>query len=452
MRRILALGLLAVSLALGGLLVAARGRGPEPVGYRVDVIFDNGKGLLPGQLVKVAGAKSGAIVDVTVTDDYKARVQLRVDERFAPFSSDARCSIQPEGLIGENFVQCDPGTRGGRELAQRGDDAPTIPVKQTTTPVSFPELFNLATVPVRQRFTVVLNELGLATAARGEDLNAVLERANPTLGLVRKLGRTLDRQRTQISTALRTTDKVAAELARRKRRVGELVTSSARVSTTVASRRGELRQTVRGLPPLLRETRGTLTRLDTFLDQGAPLLRSLRRAAPNLGRAVGELTPFARAARPALRDLGAVSVTGRRAIRRTRPTVTRLRRFARIALPAGKGLNAVLVDARDRGVVEGLLGGFYTTAVTLARFDDTSHLLPLRTTITSCTPLASTPVPGCSTRYGGEGAPAARRAGARTRTRRGAAASALPSAPTDASTAKAGRDRVASELLDFLLG
>ena len=39
------------------------------------------------------------------------------------FREDASCNIQPEGLISENFVQCDPGTPGKDAL--QGEGVPT---------------------------------------------------------------------------------------------------------------------------------------------------------------------------------------------------------------------------------------------------------------------------------------------------------------------------------------
>jgi ABC-type transporter Mla subunit MlaD len=422
---------LVLAAVITAAVLGARGGDDAGTGYRVDVVFDTAKGLLPGQLVKVAGARSGEILDVRLTPDFKARVQLHVDEEAAPFTRDARCTIQPEGLIGESFVQCDPGRRTAPEL--RGAP-PTVPVARTTVPVSFPELFDLATVPVRQRLTVVVGELGLALAGRGEELNDVVRRANPTLGLVEELGRLLDGQRAQLGEAVTTTDAVVAELARSRDRAAALVTSSARVTERMAERRGALRAALRRLPGLLRGTRTTAARLDELVTSGTPLLRDLGTAAPGLRRVVGETGPFARAALPAVRDAGAISVAGRRTLRGATPTLRRVRRFADTARPATTGLATLLTDARDRGVVEMLLQGFANNAVATARYDETSHLLPLRAVSNRCSQIATQPVAGCDTRYGDDPEPVARtRRRAERRSRPAPARSApQPAAPAPA--------------------
>ena len=83
-------------------------------GYEVRAIFDNVASAVPGEDVKVAGAKVGVIESMDVTADKKAAVVLRIDDaRFTPFRADAQCTVRPQSLIGEKFVECEPGTTAG---------------------------------------------------------------------------------------------------------------------------------------------------------------------------------------------------------------------------------------------------------------------------------------------------------------------------------------------------
>ena len=114
MRRILATVLV---LAVAAVAVAAGGSG-EARTYRVDAVFDNASSLIPGNVVKIAGAPVGEVKDIRLTRDRKARVEMEIEEGYAPFRSDAQCVIAPESLfIGEKFLQCKPGTPKGRPLA-----------------------------------------------------------------------------------------------------------------------------------------------------------------------------------------------------------------------------------------------------------------------------------------------------------------------------------------------
>ncbi len=121
-RRLVSLAVVGVLAAIGVALAlgtsnsgAADGTGAD---YKVNAIFDTAKGIIPGQVVKIAGARVGSVDDVTLTEDFKARIEMTVNGRFTPFKSDAACDIQPEGLISERFVQCDPGSPDGQALEQ----------------------------------------------------------------------------------------------------------------------------------------------------------------------------------------------------------------------------------------------------------------------------------------------------------------------------------------------
>jgi virulence factor Mce-like protein len=367
--------------------------------YRVDAIFDTAKGIIPGQLVKIAGARVGKVQDVTLTGDAKARIKMSVQSRFAPFRSDARCDIQPEGLIGENFVQCDPGTPAGHVLKGRNGEAPTVPVSHTAVPINLTDLFNIFTLPVRERFTIVLAELGTGVSARGDEINAILRRANPTLAQARRAIAILNGQRTQIAGLVTDTDTLVAELARRRDRVADFVDQAARVTRQTASRRGPLSETIRRLPHLLESARPALRNLDQVTADLPPILRNARAAAPGLNRIVDDVGPFVSAGLPAIRRLGVASDQGRRTVKSAAPVVILLRRFAARAVRVGPKVNTLVVSLRDRGVVENLLTFVYRVAATASRYDKTSHLGPGHFFGNSCTVFATKPAPGCDVRY-----------------------------------------------------
>ncbi|MGH2870239.1 MAG: MlaD family protein [Solirubrobacteraceae bacterium] len=91
MRRLAAILLGVAALAgAAALLNGAAAAGSSSATF--DVIFDDARGLVAGQLVKVAGAQAGTIQSVTVTPGFKARIEATVDSTFMPFHEDALCS------------------------------------------------------------------------------------------------------------------------------------------------------------------------------------------------------------------------------------------------------------------------------------------------------------------------------------------------------------------------
>ena len=104
--------------------------------YHVDAVFDTARGLLPGGRVKIAGANVGVIDDISLTPQRKALVSMSIDKRFGPFHSDAHCSSRPQGLVGVADVNCQPGTPGGKTLPKGQLGHPTLPLADTSVPVS----------------------------------------------------------------------------------------------------------------------------------------------------------------------------------------------------------------------------------------------------------------------------------------------------------------------------
>ena len=92
--------------------------GEEP--YKVRAIFDNAGFVIPGEDVKVAGVKVGKIDELDITDDFKAAWCCSIDDQaYQDFRRDAECTIRPQSLIGERFVECEPTQARAGERAAR---------------------------------------------------------------------------------------------------------------------------------------------------------------------------------------------------------------------------------------------------------------------------------------------------------------------------------------------
>ena len=136
------LALIAISLLVAvGAVVAVAGPGSSRGAgspYLVRAIFDNAAFAVNGEDVRIAGADVGSIQSLDVTPDRRhAAVRSSIDDaRFTPFYANATCSIRPQSLIGERYVDCDPGRSSLPQLPQikRGPGAGShyLPVTRTT--------------------------------------------------------------------------------------------------------------------------------------------------------------------------------------------------------------------------------------------------------------------------------------------------------------------------------
>ncbi|MFL5830620.1 MAG: MlaD family protein [Solirubrobacteraceae bacterium] len=404
MRRLgLIISFCAVAAVLAVALASSRADGSTTA--RFDVIFDDARGLVGGQVVKVAGARAGTIQGVSVTSQFKARIEATVDSRFMPFHRDATCTIRPEGLIAENYIDCDPGTANSPVLKGASQQPPTIPVTNTTEPVSLLDLFNIFNLPTRQRFTVLVNELGVGTAARGDDFNDILRRANPALALARQAISVLARQRDQLATIVDATSKIAADGAGNTANVQRFLDSASALTTLTAAHADPLSRSIHLLPGLLSAADPALQQLDTVARDGTPLVQQLHAAVPALTRVQNDIGPFAAAAKPALASLRKTLHQATGAIRDTTPLVGTVRRYAESSLPGTNLFAKLSSNLQQRGFVENFLSVTYYIAASLARFDGNSHMLSILLVGAkngACGAYATTPVDGCSAHYGSQ--------------------------------------------------
>jgi phospholipid/cholesterol/gamma-HCH transport system substrate-binding protein len=469
-RRLTAAGLLAAAVLLAALLSAA---GPGTSGYRVDALFDNTDFLIPGQDVKIGGARAGTVKDVHLTRDRKARVELEVDERFGPFRENAECSIRPQGLIGEKFVQCDPGTPSSPRLGRHGGKRATVPIERTHSPVDLDLVFSAMRRPVRERLTILLNELGTGLAGRPEELNAAIRRANPAIQQANRTLSILDSERSTLGRLIDTSDRVLAELAQRRGEVRDFIENAADVSRATADRRGDLDLAVRRLPPMLAELEPSATELEAVAREARPIVTKLGQAAPQARNLLADFDPLADSARPTLKDLSRLSRTGRRAVRAANPVADRLALVANRLpplIPLVRQLTDSLVDQR---VAEHIGTYAYYASAAASRFDRYSHILPSYQVGGPCAVWTTTPVADCDAHYAGyrgdrgglaptptvpKAAAAARRGGAASPRRGAGTPSARPvpapdrSAPALPPVPAPRPHQVTDQLLDWLLG
>ena len=101
-------GVLAVSAILAVVLLSTSAGGSGG-GYTVRAIFDDAGNLIPGEDAKIDGVKVGIVKSVTATPTAKAAVVIEIeDPGFQDFRQDASCTLRPQALIGEKYVDCLP--------------------------------------------------------------------------------------------------------------------------------------------------------------------------------------------------------------------------------------------------------------------------------------------------------------------------------------------------------
>jgi ABC-type transporter Mla subunit MlaD len=319
-------------------------------GKTYKIQFDNAFGLTTGGDLKIGGVRAGktSSFDLKKIGDgrYVAEVTGKITvSGVSGFHKDASCEIRPQSLIGEYFVDCQPGS--SKQMLPSGG---TVPVKQTVSTIPPDLLQNVMRRPYRERFRLILAELGTGLAGRPQDVSELLRKAHPGLRETSKVLKILGDQRTVIKNFISNSNIVVRQLDQNKRDVARWIVEAGRAADVSASRRTAIAAGFQRLPTFLDELRGTMVRLEDLTDAQTPLLHNLQAAAPSLTTFLQRLGPFSQASIPAFRSLGKTSDIGKKAFLDSAQEIAELRKLANDAPGAAKPLRQLLqtLDNRDR--------------------------------------------------------------------------------------------------------
>ncbi len=354
MRRILiSAAVLLAAVAFVAIATAATGgsgSGGDPT-YKIEL--DNSFGLTNGEQMKVAGVPAGKIskIDLCYTDRHSgcqsplhALVSVQVTQTgFGSFHQDAFCQSRPQSLIGEYFINCDPGNSGA--TLKPGS---TIKIDHTQSTIPGDLLQAILRMPYRERLTLIINELGAAVAGNSQNLQASLDRAVPALTETDNLLNVLANDSHTIQDLTTTANTLVSALADNSVQVERFIDQANNAATATATQQANLRATFQNLPSFLEELRPALAKLGVAVTANEPALANLNSSAGQIDRLLKDIPPFSKASIPALNSLGQASVTGKEAVTAATPTVQHLNEFSQPTPELAQNLSIVLRDLDDR--------------------------------------------------------------------------------------------------------
>ncbi len=327
-------------LAVGGFAFAASvSAGEESHTYRLEMF--NAFGLVEGSEVKVAGVNAGTVEALEVSPDKTALVEVKLTGPLAVLGVDTQCSSEPQSLIAEYFLDCQPAGEPAED-----DSILRKKVQQT---VQTDLVQNTLREPFKDRLALLINEFGTALAGNPENLNEAIRLGAPALDDLHAALRLLARQNTVIRDLNVDSDEIIGKLADRREDVSAFITNAGAAAEASAERSDDLSANFDKLDDFLAELEPTMVELGNVARESTPLLSDLRGAAPQLNELAVSLPPFNRATQKSLVTLGRASIPGKRALDRgvQNGTFTALRDSADQAPRTTELLKDLLADLDD---------------------------------------------------------------------------------------------------------
>ncbi len=409
------------AVALIVVIVLGTSAGGSGGGYTVRAIFDDAGNVIPGEDVKVDGVKVGTVGPVTATPSAKAAVVLKIENPgFQDFRSDASCTIRPEALIGEKYVDCFPtqprveGTPLPPPLRKLpSDEAGTgegagqyyLPVTNTHSPVD-PDLLGnnllglgLMRLPERQRFTILINEFGAGLAGRGSDLNAVIRRANPALQELEKVLSILAGENKVLTDLAVEGDRAIAPLAADRGKLADFITQSKTVAQASANHAHEIGENFADLPGFLEQLGPAMERLGRFAQQTTPTFTDLGIAAPGINKTFESLAPFSRSSQAFFSSLGSTAKTTGPALQAVEPLLGLTQPLGKAAKPFASNFSSLFTSLRSTGGLERLLDFIYLGTGSVNGYDALGHFLRAEIVAGVCLTYQIVPSAGCGGKF-----------------------------------------------------
>jgi phospholipid/cholesterol/gamma-HCH transport system substrate-binding protein len=269
--------LTAVALLAAGCSLPGRTTGP----IELTAVFDDVGDLVVNHSVQVADVRVGSVTSIELTDDYKAKVTISIQDIKVPRDSEAL--LRTTSLLGEKFIELRPkeGVEPGRcPCLEDGDSIDDV--RQA------PELEFVAEQAVQLLGGVATNDLvrlietgAVGFGGRGVELRALVDELSLVSG-------TLADQTDRIVQIIDGLDQATSTLAAADPDVDALLVNLADATSVLAEHREQAIVTLRELTRLARDQNELV--FDPYLDTVDRQIKELDAIVAEVAAARGEVS------------------------------------------------------------------------------------------------------------------------------------------------------------------
>ena len=243
--------------------------------------FANGGQLVKGNPVQVGGVPVGSVDSIKITEDGQAEVKMSIKDDHQPLHRRHPGHDPAVLTVGDR----QPATStwklhpdGAEEI-----DSGEIGSDRTTTAVDLDELFSTRSIQTRKNLQAFFKNQAAQFRDRGEQANVGFQYLNP---------------------ALATSESAVPRADPRHAGAGAVSWStSSRLVTTVAERRGDLAALIGNLNTTTRALGDQKTALAESIGRLPPIMRRTNTTFVNLRAALDDLDPLVKASKPVARRL-----------------------------------------------------------------------------------------------------------------------------------------------------
>ncbi len=237
----------------------------------VKATFDDVAGLDDESAVRIAGVRKGHVKDIKVLPDGRALVTMQVDDDV-PLHANAKAIVSNMGLLGEKYIEIDPGTPTAPVIA---DDGTTVTIGGAQ-PKSFDDVTQQVSAIAEDVKAITASLRAVAGGPQGQQrLDEIVENVRLITAEVRML---MAANRANVDATVGNARIITEQL---KAEIPRLADSIDRVATQMGGTVGENREDVRGV---VRNLRGLSADLRTTADNLNAITGQVRSGEGTVGK------------------------------------------------------------------------------------------------------------------------------------------------------------------------
>jgi phospholipid/cholesterol/gamma-HCH transport system substrate-binding protein len=281
-----------VVIALGVILLSGGG------GHKYTLLFQNASQLVPDNQVLVGGQPVGSVESIGLTANNLAEVKISSEQELHEGTTAVIRATSLSG-VANHYVSISPGPNNEPAL----EEGATLGLSSTTTPADLDQLFNSFPPAVRRGLGQFIKGSASIYAGRGPDANRAYKYFGPGLNRTNAFVGELNSDERLFERFVVSTAKLSTAIAGRNGQLSSGISNATTAFGAIAHQNVAFDRTLHELPPVFRQANTTFVNLRAALDDLDPLVETAKPATKNLAPFLAELRPVVSKAVPVFKNL-----------------------------------------------------------------------------------------------------------------------------------------------------
>jgi phospholipid/cholesterol/gamma-HCH transport system substrate-binding protein len=266
--------------------------------HKYKLVFQNAAQLVPDNQVLIGGQAVGSVEDIGLTDDNLADIEVSVDQELHEGTTAVIRATSLSG-VANHYISISPGPNSSPAL----EDGATLGLGSTTTEVDLDQFLNTFPAPVRRALGQFFRGNAEQFSQRGEQANKAFKYFGPGLNRATAFVGELNADQNLLERFVVSSAKLSTAVAQRGSELSSAISNADTAFGAIAKRNEALDQTLRVLPPFMRQANTTFVNLRAALDDLDPFVETAKPATRNLAPFLSELRPVLSKAVPVFKNL-----------------------------------------------------------------------------------------------------------------------------------------------------